>query len=97
MRVKGKNFSRQLRIMILLLCVSFGLSNCTSYNPAMYASYDVLNPGPEVRKNPIGWVVDGKIVNDKGEEIKIEKGIIVNEAFSVWVYELKEEIEKLQK
>lgn len=63
----------------------------------MYPSYDVLNPGPEVRANPIGWIDAGKIVNDKGEEIKIEKGVIVNEAFVIWVYELRNEIEKLRK
>lgn len=47
--------------------------------------------------NPIGWVEAGKIVNDKGEEIRIEKGVIVNEAFILWVYELKEEIRRKRK
>lgn len=56
-----------------------------------------MNPGPEVLLNPIGWVEDGKVVNDAGVEIHIEKGIVVNEAFSLWVYELKEEIKKLRK
>jgi hypothetical protein len=55
---------------------------CHSYNPALYPSYDVLNPGPEVRMNPLGFDKDGNA--------------IVNQAFILWVYELKEEIKKLR-
>jgi len=42
----------------------------------------VLNPGPEVRMNPLGFDDDGNA--------------IVNQAFLLWVYELKEEVKKLR-
>jgi len=73
------------------------LSSCITYNPSLYSSYDVLIPNEEVQKCPIGWVESGKIVNDTGEEIVIDKGIIINEAFSQWVVELRDEIKKLRK
>jgi hypothetical protein len=41
-----------------------------------------LNPSEEVRKNPLGFDKDGNA--------------IVNEAFMLWVYELKQEIIKLR-
>jgi len=59
------------------------ISSCTAYNPALYPSYDVLNPGPEVRKNPLRTTEDGNFV--------------VNEAFLMWVQELKEEILNLRR
>lgn len=68
---------------MLILFASFFLSNCTAYHPSSFPSYDVLNPGPEVTKNPIGFTEDGNA--------------IVNEAFLLWVYELKEEIKRLRK
>lgn len=43
----------------------------------------MLNPGEEVRKNPLGFTEDGNI--------------IVNEAFILWIYELQEEIRNLRK
>ena len=55
---------------------------CHSYNPALYPSYDVLNPGPEVRMNPVAFDKDGNA--------------IVNQAFILWVYELKAEVKKLR-
>jgi len=58
------------------------ISECHSYNPALYPSYDVLNPGPEVRMNPLGFDKDGNA--------------IVNQAFLLWVYELKAEVKKLR-
>lgn len=42
----------------------------------------MLSPGEEVRKNPLGFDKDGNA--------------IVNEAFMLWVYELKEEVKKLR-
>jgi hypothetical protein len=68
-----------------MLCVSFFFlsSSCHSYNPALYPSYDVLNPGPEVRLNPLAFTPDGNL--------------IVNQAFILWVEELKQEIIKLRK
>jgi hypothetical protein len=68
---------------ILLSFFLFAMSGCTRYNPALFPSYDVLNPGPEVRLNPIAFTADGNF--------------IVNPAFIVWVDELKNEIIKLRK
>ena len=49
-----------------------------------------------MRKNPLGWVESGIIVNDLGEKIDIMKGVVINEAFLLWAYELKEEVKKLR-
>jgi hypothetical protein len=43
----------------------------------------VLNPGDEVRLNPLAFTEDGNVV--------------VNQAFILWVDELKQEIVKLRK
>lgn len=43
----------------------------------------MLNPGPEVRENPIRVTEDGHFV--------------VTEAFLMWTQELKEEIKKLRR
>ena len=88
---------RHTRNAILWLCVSFCLllSSCHSYNPSLFASFDVLNPGPEVRMNPIGSVgPDGRAVDEKGRVLT--DGLVVNQAFILWVYELKAEIVKLR-
>lgn len=58
------------------------LNSCTGYNPNLYPSYDVLNPGPEVRLNPLRVVEDG---------------FVVNIAYIQWVDELQAEIVKLRK
>lgn len=68
--------------LLLLLCFLIISPGCHKYNPALYPSYDVLNPGPEVRINPLSFDKDGNA--------------IVNQAFILWVYELKEEIKKLR-
>ena len=85
--------------MILILCVSSGLilNSCLKYDPSIYPIKDVLIPNEEVQKCPLGWVENGKIVNDAGEEILIKKGVIINEAFSQWVVELRKEIKRLRK
>lgn len=44
----------------------------------------MLNPGEEVRKNPIGFTADDP------------PNVIVNEAFILWVYELQQEIRWLR-
>lgn len=52
-----------------------------------------------MRLNPIAWIEGGIIVNDNNIMIELgaeEKYVIVNEAFLLWVYELKEEIKKLR-
>ena len=76
------------KIAIATLCaicfgtISFGLVSCTGYNPSLFPSYDVLNPGPEVRMNPIGFDADGHA--------------IVNQAFILYVYELRQEVKRLR-
>jgi len=73
-------------LFISVLAVHFlavAMASCTHYNPALYPSYDVLNPGPEVRLNPLSATADGNYV--------------VNPAFIAWVEELKQEVIKLRK
>ena len=85
MKRNARLFSTLAGAGMLLLCASFFLieSSCARpYNPVIYPSYDVLNPGPEVRMNPLAFTEDGNA--------------IVNQAFLLWVYELKEEIKKLR-
>ena len=69
--------------MMLMLCASCFLVSCAKYDPALFVSYDVLVPGEEVKKNPLGFTADGNI--------------IVNAAFIQWVSELQQEIKKLRK
>lgn len=68
--------------LICFLTISFGFTSCHNYDPALYPSYDVLNPGPEVRMNPLAFDKDGNA--------------IVNQAFILWVNELKAEVKKLR-
>lgn len=84
LKSSAKKRSRKKMILALLICVSICLScSCTGYDPSLYPSYDVLNPGPEVKLNPLRVTDDGNFV--------------VNEAFLMWVGELKEEIKKLRR
>lgn len=63
---------------------SFFSNDCSHhYNPDLYVSYDVLNPGPKVRENPLKALEDGTFV--------------VNKEFLQWTFELKEEVKKLRK
>jgi hypothetical protein len=70
-------------LLILVGVVLLSGACCSRYNPSLYPSYDVLNPGPEVRLNPLSFTADGNL--------------IVNTAFIAWVEELKQEIIKLRK
>jgi len=73
-------------ILISVLFVSLCFltqSNCTQYNPSLYPSYDVLNPGQEVLANPVRITDDGYFV--------------VNGAYIQWVDELQAEIVRLRK
>lgn len=70
-------------VLFVFFAILLALTGCTQYNPALYPSYDVLNPGPEVRLNPLSVNPDGTFV--------------VNAAFLMWVDELKAEIIKLRK
>lgn len=76
---------KHLKTAIWLLTATLCLSSlsCRSYNPSLFPSYDVLNPGPEVRANPLRFTDDGNMV--------------VNQAFMQWVGELQQEILKLRK
>lgn len=69
--------------MILFVLSFLAVNSCGHYNPSLYPSYDVLNPGPEVKLNPLGFTDDGNV--------------IVNKAFILWVYELQSEIRKFRK
>ncbi len=71
------------RVIFILLAIVGSLVSCTGYDPALYPSYDVLNPGEAVRLNPISITADGNFV--------------VNGAFIQWVDELKAEVIKLRK
>jgi hypothetical protein len=76
------------KITIALILGALIFPACVSYNPSLYPSYDVLNPGPDVRKNPISITED---------PVTHESLFIVNTAFLQWVDELKQEILKLRK
>lgn len=73
--------------MILVALMLFGIIclsySCTGYDPSLYPGYDLLNPGPEVKLNPI------RVTDDNN--------FVVNSAFLFWVNELKAEIKKLRK
>jgi hypothetical protein len=80
----GRSSGKRSRIAIAILFGSFFsiLSSCSSYSPILYPGYDVLNPSEEVRKNPLAWTPEGNAV--------------VNEAFLMWVLDLRIEIKRLR-
>lgn len=87
----------------MLICFISLSPACHSYNPALYPSYDVLNPGPEVRMNPLGFTVVDSATSavsiewaSTAEGIDKENLAIVNMAFTLWVNELKAEVKKLR-
>ena len=87
----------------MLICFISLSPACHSYNPALYPSYDVLNPGPEVKANPLGWITVDPAMGaisvewtSTAEPYKKDRLTVVNEAFTLWVYELKEEVKKLR-
>ena len=89
---------------LFLICGLILIENCTAYNPAFYPSYDVLNPGPEVRKNPFGFVVWSEeeqafvilwkpdFTPDRAEEY-----ILIDGLMSQWIDEVTEELQKRTK
>jgi hypothetical protein len=83
MKNRKKNSWTLLVAGILLLFGVFFFNCRTGYAPALYPSYDVLNPGEKVRMNPL--------------EIREDGNLIVNPEFMLWVLELKNEILKLRK
>lgn len=87
----------------MLICFISLSPACHSYNPALYPSYDVLNPGPEVRINPVGFTVidptTGAVLIEwasTAEGIDKSNLAIINQAFILWVYELKAEVKRLR-
>ena len=101
--------SKNLVLKLLLLFVIFFISiNCTGYNPAFYPSYDTLNPGPEVRKNPVAMVTvtaalaevetfayDAELITDQ-LLIDGKTYFVVDEYFMAHYKELWNEIEKMR-
>ena len=80
-----RKLSRVVTGLLLLTCFltySLSLTSCSSYAPNLWTGYDILNPSEEVKKNPLSFDADGNAV--------------VNQAFILWVYELKEEVKKLR-
>ena len=88
--------------MILAAFVICGLiqtNSCTSYNPALYPSYDVLYPGEAVQKNPRGYftIKDGAMMDlEWTGEIEDGEYIIIDENMSQWIGDLKQEIKRLR-
>ena len=73
---------------------------CTKYNPSFYPSYSVLNPSEAVRKNPLSVIEvteEGEIIIHQDTEVGPGTYFIVDREFMMWVFELKNEIEKLGK
>ena len=100
---RGRQSKRLIRLGIVLIFIICGLgNNCSSYNPSLYPSYDVLNPGDEVLENPIGfvyfdglsWVIEWKENYLPDPERSYS---IINEEMGIWIYELRMEIEKLRR
>lgn len=91
---KPRRFRLGLAILatwILSIVFTFfllSLAGCTGYNPSLYPSYDILNPGEQVRVNPLSTFPD---------PITGEQLFAVNSAFLLWVQELKDEVLKLRK
>lgn len=46
--------------------------------------------------NPIAWIRDGRVEDSEHLETYIAEGVVVNEAFMLWVQELFEEVKKLR-
>jgi hypothetical protein len=67
--------------MLLLSALCCGIS-CSAYHPGLYSGYDILSPNEEVKKNPLSFTDDGNL--------------IVNQAFILYVYELRQEIRYLR-
>lgn len=98
-KLSGKQFALVI-LSLFVIVFLIQITNCTSYNPALYPSYDVLNPSETVQENPIAYidVKDGEIVNIDWVNESTEDGnyIVVNDAFFQWAYDLKQEIKRLR-
>ena len=90
---KRNNFVKNFAI-VMIFGMFLNLNLCAPYDPTLYPSYDTLNPGPEVKMNPIAYVEDGRIEDRDHNEIHIATGFVVNEAYMLWVQELFEEVKR---
>ena len=81
--------------------IFLSISACTKYNPALYPSYDVLNPGEEVKKNPCGTITflpDGTHIASIDHFVEAEEAyFLINAIFLQHYRELWEEVKKLRK
>lgn len=80
----GAAFAAPAAVALALLVTP----SCVGYDPSLYPSYDVLNPGQAVRVNPLSTYPDPAT----GRQL-----FVVDAAFIAWVDELKAEIIKLRK
>ena len=86
-------------ILALLISVSICIGiSCAGYDPSLYPGYDLLNPGPEVRMNPLGIVEMGTTIVDDGERIILEENqFVVNQAYLTHYRELWDKVKELRK
>ena len=106
MRSDERKWPKLLKIGIVSLSAICGLiltESCTPYNPAFHPSYDVLNPRPEVRENPFGFVVWSEEAQsfivlwkagytpDKSKEY-----ILIDRLMSQWIDDVTEALRKIK-
>ncbi len=76
-------------------------NSCTKYNPSFYPSYDVLNPGEKVRRNPLTIVEmtdQGIVPKTSAAALEIGKRyFLVDEHFMQHYNELWREVERLRR
>ena len=108
-RPSAKSFfqwiSAGLVVWAIVLGLVFLLASCSHYNPALYPSYDVLNPGAAVRLNPLGFTdldpaTKALVITWDATlppALKVPGLYVVNADFLAWVDELKQEVLKLRK
>ena len=103
MQASGRKWRRLGSGIITLLFVSFFFASCTAYNPSVYPSYNCLNPGAEVKANPLGFVIYdtalGVFIISWDAEFAPDATVdytIVNRAFMFHYRELWDEVKKLR-
>ena len=103
MQGSGRKWQRLGGGIITLLFVSFFFASCTAYNPSFFPSYNCLNPGVEVRANPLGFVIYdtelGAFIISWDAEFALDVTAdytIVNRAFMFHYRELWDEVKKLR-
>ena len=97
--LSGKEFV-VVMLALFAICCLIQTSNCTSYHPGNFPSYDVLVLSEIVKENPIAFVtvMDGEIVDVDWINETTKDGIynLVNDEFLQWAYELKSEVKRLR-